>query len=249
MSPRSTILPPPPPTLRAVDHFHDRKLHILVASTGSVATIKLPLILHALSKHDVSIRVILTHSAAEFLQAQSREQPSVVSLLDIPNVEAVYTDEDEWRTPWTRGADILHIELRRWADLMLIAPLSANSMAKMAAGMADNLVMSVVRAWDTTGRIDAQRPGLPPTMRTVGGTKPVIVAPAMNTAMWAHPVTQKHTAVLEGEWGVDSGGWIEFIRPMEKELACGDTGTGAMRDWKEIVSIVESHLGCEVATK
>lgn len=215
---------------------------MLVASTGSVATIKLPLILHALSKHDISIRVVLTHSAAEFLQAQSEEQPSLISLLDIPNVEAIYTDEDEWRKPWVRGADILHIELRRWADLMLIAPLSANSMAKMVAGMADTLVLSAVRAWDTTGIIDVQRPGLPLTLRTAEGKKPLLVAPAMNTAMWAHPITQKHTDVFEGEWGIKAGGWIDFIRPMEKELACGDTGAGAMRDWREIVSIVEGYL-------
>ncbi|KAG9683593.1 hypothetical protein KCU59_g24172, partial [Aureobasidium melanogenum] len=113
------------------------------------------------------------------------------------------------------------------------------------------LVMSVVRAWDTTAVIDAQRPNLPSSLRTSTGKKPLLVAPAMNTAMWAHPVTHKHTAVLDQEWGVDTGGWIRLIRPVEKELACGDTGGGAMREWKDIVTIIREYLDVEVpsATK
>ncbi|KAH0126957.1 phosphopantothenoylcysteine decarboxylase, partial [Aureobasidium melanogenum] len=138
-----------------------------------------------------------------------------------------------------------------WADIMIIAPLSANSMAKMVAGMADSLVMSVVRAWDTTAVLDAQRPNLPSSLRTSTGKKPLLVAPAMNTAMWAHPVTHKQAAVLEQEWGVDTGGWIRLVRPVEKELACGDTGGGAMREWKDIVTIVRHYLEVEApsATK
>ncbi|KAI4739821.1 hypothetical protein E4T50_09729 [Aureobasidium sp. EXF-12298] len=112
----------------------------------------------------------------------------------------------------------------------------------MVAGMADSLVMSVVRAWDTTAMLDAQRPNLPSTLRTSTGKKPLLVAPAMNTAMWAHPVTHKQAAVLEQEWGVDAGGWIRLIRPVEKELACGDTGGGAMREWKDIVTIIRQYL-------
>ena len=69
-------------------------------------------------------------------------------------------------------------------------------------------------------------------------TKP----PAMNTAMWNHPVTSKQLAVLEQEWGVGNGGWFEVLRPMEKMLACGDTGSGAMRDWKAIVGAIEERL-------
>lgn len=236
-----------PSRLRASDHHNDGRPHILLACTGSVATIKMPLIIQALSQHDVSIRLVLSDSATQFLQGQSAEQPSLSSLLSIPNLDAIYTDQDEWSTPWTRGADILHIELRRWADIMIIAPLSANSMAKMVAGMADSLVLSVVRAWDTTAILDAVRPGLPPSLRTQNGKKPLLVAPAMNTAMWAHPVTHKQAAVLEQEWGIDAGGWIRLIRPVEKELACGDTGGGAMREWEEIVSIVREYLGVDDA--
>ena len=229
--------------LRASDHINDNKPHLLLACTGSVATIKLPNILQALSSHPISIRVILTHSAAEFLQGQSSEQPSISSLSAIPNVDGIYTDEDEWRHPWTRNAPILHIELRRWADIFVIAPLSANSLAKMVQGMSDELVLSVARAWDTTGLIDVERPGLHAGIRTKKGIKPLVVAPAMNTAMWLHPVTAKQIRVLEEEWGVDVGGWVQVLRPIEKDLACGDIGGGAMREWKEIVGVVEGWLG------
>ena len=109
----------------------------------------------------------------------------------------------------------------------------------MSVGIADNLLLSVVRAWDTTGEIE-------------GRTRPkrIIVAPAMNTAMWNHPVTAKQIGVLEEEWGVrglgDAGegkGWIEVLRPVEKELACGDTGNGAMREWSEVVEVIKTRLG------
>nr|OQO22336.1 hypothetical protein B0A51_08424 [Rachicladosporium sp. CCFEE 5018] len=249
--------PKPAPTLCASNHHEDGKHHLLLAATGSVATIKIPLIIAALGKHpNLSIRLLLSDSAAEFLQAQSAEQPSIVSLAALPNVDGIYFDEDEWRKPWVRGDSILHIELRRWADLMVIAPLSANGLAKISQGFSDTIITSVVRAWDHSGLIDGARPGvtlpLPPSLpvseleqlpeRFRQGKKGIIVAPAMNTAMWAHPVTAKQIAVLDGEWGVGVGGWFEILRPVEKTLACGDTGSGAMRDWKEIVSVVEDRL-------
>ncbi|KAF4548043.1 Flavoprotein-like protein [Elsinoe fawcettii] len=218
--------------------------HLLLASTGSVATIKLPQILHALSPYKISIRVLLTSSATEFLQSQSPEQPPLSSLLRIPNVQAIHLDPEEWSPSWTRGAPILHIELRRWADAILIAPLSANTMGKMANGLADNLVTSVVRAWDTTGSIDGTAEGKEGT-RTREGRKRIWVAPAMNTAMWAHPVTEKQMGVLRGEWGEENGGWIKVLGPVEKGLACGDTGAGAMLEWEEIVRELVEGLGLE----
>ncbi len=91
----------------------------------------------------------------------------MASLARLPNVDGVYHDEDEWVTPWIRGASILHIELRRWAHLLAVAPLSANTLAKIANGMADNLLTSVVRCWDISGD---------------GPARPrILVAPAMNT--------------------------------------------------------------------
>ncbi|KAH9907018.1 flavoprotein [Xylariomycetidae sp. FL2044] len=228
----------------------DGKAHLLLAASGSVATIKLPQILSALSArhghshgHDdegrhghrgLSIRVLLTPSSARFLAGQSAEQPPATSLLDHPCVDAVYADADEWREPWRRGDAILHIELRRWADLLVVAPLSANTMAKMVGGFADGLLTSVVRAWDAWGELDsdvaAARSAIVDGGEDVAAAaavgegdgsedgdrkrrtrtktmkkkkKRIIVAPAMNTAMWRHPVTAKHLRVLEEEWGVN----------------------------------------------
>ncbi|KAK5116631.1 hypothetical protein LTR62_007305 [Meristemomyces frigidus] len=229
--------------LVAADHINDGKHHLLLAATGSVATIKIPNIIEALSPHEnLSIRILLSESVANFLQGQSAEQPSLAMIDCMQNVDGIYSDADEWRKPWVRGDSILHIELRRWADLMVIAPLSANSLAKIAKGMSDNLLTSVVRAWDTTGLIDLARPGIP---LPCGGKKIIVVAPAMNTAMWHHPVTAEHIQRLEKGWGLESGGWFVVLRPMEKELACGDVGSGAMQDWKMIVHTVEHqlHLG------
>lgn len=216
---------------------NDGKKHLLLAASGSVATIKLPLIVNTLSRHgNLSIRIIVTKSAENFLAGQSSEQPVLQALSNVDNVDGIHTDEDEWDKPWVRGAGILHIELRRWADILVIAPLSANSMAKMTAGIADNLLLSVVRAWDTTGDIDGRK-------------KRIIVAPAMNTAMMRHPITRKQIRILEEDWGIneegDGDGWIEMLRPIEKTLVCGDSGDGAMREWSEIVAHIESRLCLE----
>ncbi|PYH41799.1 putative flavoprotein [Aspergillus saccharolyticus JOP 1030-1] len=224
----------------AQTHLHDGKIHIILAASGSVATIKLPNIAKALGRHhNVSIRIIVTKSAERFLREQSLEQPSLEALRIVPGVEAIYRDEDEWVYPWTRGDPILHIELRKWAHLLLVAPLSANTMAKMTMGMADNLLLSVIRAWDTTGTVDS----------TFKRRKPLIfVAPAMNTAMWNHPITGRQIEILEEDWGVNNkgkDGWVSVLRPMEKSLACGDIGNGAMMDWEAIVRIVEQYIGVQ----
>ncbi|PYH92647.1 flavo protein [Aspergillus ellipticus CBS 707.79] len=218
----------------------DNRTHLLLAATGSVATIKIPMIIKALARHtpQLSIRVILTNSAKNFLAGQSAEQPTVASLLSLPGVEAVYDDSAEWGPePWRRGADILHISLRRWADILVIAPLSANTLAKLVHGMSDNLITSVCRAWDFDGQIDGKR-------------KRIVVAPAMNTAMWRHPVTGKQIRVLQEEWGVrrdeetgEETGWFEVLPPQaSKVLACGDAGGGAMLEWSEIVKVIEDRL-------
>lgn len=210
----------------ALDHG---KKHLLLAASGSVATIKLPLIISSLAHHpNLSIRVILTESATRFLDGQSPEQPTVASLASLPNVDAVYQDEDEWIEPWKRDVKILHIELRRWAHLLAIVPMSANLLAKVTTGLCDNLLTSVIRAWDTK-------------------RARIIVAPAMNTAMWVHPVTAKQIRILEEEWGINGTnpaveGWFEVLRPQVKTLACGDIGQGGMRDWQEIAAVIEERL-------
>ena len=220
----------------ASDYNSDGKIHLLLAASGSVATIKLPKIAEALSHHqNLSIQIVLTKAAENFLAGQSEEQPALEYLRKIPNVDGVFLDDDEWSEPWIRGASILHIELRRWADLLVIAPLSANSLAKMTTGIADSLLLSVIRAWDTSGvTTDISR-----------ARKRILVAPAMNTAMWLHPITKKQLKILQEDWGVDGSpqGWIEILQPIEKTLACGDLGSGAMKEWTDIVSIVEKRLG------
>ncbi|OJD29945.1 phosphopantothenoylcysteine decarboxylase [Diplodia corticola] len=249
---------PTPPPLTASAHQHDTKKHLLLASSGSVATIKLPSIVTALAPHrNLSIRIVLTGSAAAFLAGQSAEQPDLAAVAALPNVDGVYLDADEWREPWVRGNSILHIELRRWADILVVAPLSANTMAKMVGGVCDGLLLSTVRAWDTMGVLDPVRlPDVEGVEGAVGGggeeggaavvrtrKKRIVVAPAMNTAMWEHPVTAKQVRVLEEEWGVANGGWVEVLRPIEKTIACGDTGSGGMKEWKEIVGVIEERMG------
>lgn len=239
----------PSAPFRAAEYASDGKFHVLVAASGSVATIKIPQILHALSKHpNVSVRVILTTAAKTFLAGQSAEQPSVQELALIPNVEAIYDDSDEWAHPWSRNVPILHIELRRWADIMVIAPLSANSLAKIVNGIADGLLTSVVRAWDTDSKVDG--PGK-------AGKKIIVVAVAMNTAMFRQPITARQIRILEEDWGVksrsaavskkdidgDIDGWFQVLPPIGKLLACGDIGLGAMAEWRGIVDVIEERLG------
>jgi phosphopantothenoylcysteine decarboxylase len=210
---------------------NDGKKHLLLAASGSVATIKIVPIVKTLGQHDnLSIRIILTSSAARFLDGQSAEQPTLAEIASLPNVDAIYTDEAEWADRWRRGAAILHIELRKWADALVVAPLSANTMAKMVAGISDNLLLSVIRAWDVGGTVDG------------GPQKKIVLATAMNTAMWRHPVTASHLKVLEKDWGGPDG-WVEVMRPIAKALACGDVGEGAMVQWESIVVDIESKLG------
>ena len=231
------MAPTTDPTPFVAENHRDGKRHLLLAASGSVATIKLPNMVNALGRHDhLSIRIVVTESARRFLAGQSREQPDLERLRKSTNVDGIYVDEDEWRHPWTRGAGILHIELRRWADLLLIAPLSANSLAKIVAGLSDNLLLSVVRAWEGKSMME----------EGVGRRKTIVVAPAMNTAMWNHPVTSQHLRVVEDDWGLHGrgqDGYFEVLRPVEKTLACGDVGEGAMMDWNDIVRFVEGRLG------
>ena len=151
-----------------------RMVNILLCCTGSVATIKLQELLEQLRQVEgceVKVKIVLTKHSQHFL-------PELTSL-GVPG-DTVLTDEDEWRCWEGRGDPVLHIELRRWADLCLIAPLSANTLAKLSHGLADNLLTSTLRAWDLT--------------------RPVLVAPAMNTFMWEHPVTSQQLSLLS-QWG------------------------------------------------
>lgn len=206
------------PAALVSDAINDSKKHLLLAASGSVATIKLPLIISSFENHpNLSIRVIVTKAATQFLAGQSIEQPTISSLALLPNVDAIYVDEDEWIDPWIRGSKILHIELRRWAHLLAIVPMSANLLAKVTGGLCDDLLTNVIRAWDVK--------------------RTIIAAPAMNQMMWQHPITAKQVSILAEEWA-----WFEILSPQAKQLACGDVGQGAMCAWHEIVAVIEKRL-------
>jgi phosphopantothenoylcysteine decarboxylase len=141
---------------------------VLLGLSGSVACVKAAQLVEALSAF-ADVRVVATPAALRFL-ADATSSPGVLAGAPL------YTDAAEWAAWRSIGDPVLHIALRRWADALLIAPLSANSLAKVAAGLCDNLLTCVVRAWDFS--------------------KPLLVAPAMNTAMWASPFTARHLAAL-----------------------------------------------------
>ncbi|KAL2191962.1 flavoprotein [Thermothelomyces heterothallicus CBS 203.75] len=226
---------------------NDGKKHLLLATVRhpNLPAKTVPVIIKALAKYEgvLSIRIVLTESATHFLAGQSSEQPTVASLLELPNVEAVYRDHDEWGPQsWRRGASILHIESVACSSLSWVfSTLSANTLAKVVNGMSDNLLTSVIRAWDTDSSIDMKK-------------KLILVAPAMNSAMWRHPITAKQIRVLKEDWGVKeepaSGvgdslsniGWFKVITPISKTLACGDTG-GAMASVDTICEEIEQSLG------
>ncbi|XP_032926248.1 phosphopantothenoylcysteine decarboxylase isoform X1 [Catharus ustulatus] len=166
------------------------KFHVLVGVTGSVAALKLPLLVAELLKiPGLEVKVVTTEKAKHFYNAQ-----------EIP--VTLYGDEEEWQLWKGRSDPVLHIELRRWADLMVVAPLDANTLAKVANGICDNLLTCVIRAWDLS--------------------KPLLFCPAMNTAMWEHPITARHVEQLKGF------GYTE-IPCVVKKLVCGDEGVP--RQW------------------
>ncbi|KAH9936590.1 flavoprotein [Fomitopsis serialis] len=191
--------------------------HVLLITTGSVASIKAPLIVTELkSFENVKVEVVSTKASLSFFDVGAIERAGA----------RVWRDEDEWAADggYKIGDPILHIELRRWADIVLIAPCSANTIAKIAHGICDNLATSLLRA--------------------LAPTTPTYVFPAMNTLMYEHPLTGEHLRIIREV--------IEYqvVGPVGKTLACGDVGVGAMAEWKDIVQIVVDafHLTKKVDT-
>ena len=141
-------------------------MNVLVGATGSVASIKLWALCRKMLGAG-NVRVVLTERAKFFTERSN--DPEYCS-------HSIYLDEDEWQ--WEHiGDTVLHIHLKDWADVLVIAPLSANTLAKMTHGICDNLLTSIYRAWPMN--------------------KPVIVAPAMNTDMWENPITAEQLEVLD----------------------------------------------------
>ncbi|KAG8440352.1 hypothetical protein GDO86_006196 [Hymenochirus boettgeri] len=173
------------PSVSEVTPSHS-EIHILIGVTGSVAALKLPLLVSSLQQiPGLKIQIVSTEKAKHFYNMQDIAVP-------------LYSDQDEWKMWNMRTDPVLHIELRRWAHLMLLAPLDANTLGKISNGICDNLLTCVVRAWDLN--------------------KPLLFCPAMNTAMWNHPITEQQISQL------CHFGYTE-IPCISKRLVCGDEGS------------------------
>ena len=223
-------------------------MNILLGVTGSVAATLTPKLALAL-KELGDVRIVITESAKPFLPPMPYKQIQINDTF-FP----VYTEEEEWtwkdaytytdkkqldltdnwqllddikfkevtayreRKQYKKDDLVAHIELRKWADVLVIAPLTANTLAKMTYGLCDNLLTSIYRAWDWT--------------------KEVVVAPAMNTMMWTNNPTFDQIHKLQGRG-------VKVVPPIKKELACGDTGEGAMAEIRNIVIKTEAALHWE----
>ncbi len=214
--------------------------NVLLGVTGSVAAIRTPPLYDALRRSGHEVRVVATQASLYFFDpaqlgpadpARPGRNPAVVTV-----------DADEWPgrdqgRRYQRDDPVLHIELRRWADLFVIAPLDANTLAKLACGLADNCLTCVWRAWDVR--------------------RPVVLAPAMNTLMWQHPLTARHLRQLAADasrqpvpdlpgdqelidWINAHAAALRVVGPITKQLACGDVGVGAMAEVEAIVAAVDA---------
>lgn len=189
----------------------DGKIHILLGATGSLHIHHLRNIIHKLHSiygDRVAVQVIMTKAASKLLQKN-----------DVPANVHIWHDEDEWDTWKSRSDPVVHIELRRWADILVVAPLSANTLGKIAMGLCDNLLTNVIRAWNAQ--------------------YPILVAPAMVSHAYNHPATRWHLKTIKDEMK-----WIEVLRPTEKVVgSLGDIGLGGMMPWNEIVDKIVMKLG------
>jgi phosphopantothenoylcysteine decarboxylase len=211
---------------------------IILGVTGSVASIRTPALRAALRADGHAVRVVATEPALKFFDPGDLGPPDPDDALRIGG--PLYRDADEWAFDrWRRDDPVLHIELRRWADLLLVAPLDANSLGKFALGLSDNCLSCLFRAWDSS--------------------RPVVLAPAMNTLMWDSPVTRRHLRLLledhgdggpAAPWPLDEAAEVfrrhapglSLVAPIAKRLACGDVGEGAMAEVPEVVSEVRAVL-------
>ena len=199
----------------------DYKVDVILGMTGSVASIKAGELIMRLAylagPRITSLKVVATKAAKHFFNWEEVKKD-----LSSPNI-GFHSDEEEWRDWKKVGDPVLHIELRRWADILVIAPCSANTLAKLANGLCDDLLSCIVRAWDFKDP-----------------NKRLVIAPAMNTMMWESPFTQKHleTLVELGGGTMDDQKRVQIIGPVEKTLACGDVGNGAMASPEDIARLV-----------
>ena len=174
---------------------------ILLGITGGIAAYKSADLARRLRDAGAQVRVVMTRGATEFITPLTMQavsgNPVHLHLLD-PQAEA----------------GMGHIELARWADVVLVAPASANFMAKLAHGLADDLLSTVCLACDA----------------------PIALAPAMNRQMWAHPATQANRQVLEGRG-------VHLFGPGEGEQACGEVGLGRMTEPQHLIELTALLIG------
>ncbi len=178
-------------------------MNILLCVTGSIAAYKAAPLCRLFKVAGCDVRVIMTPLAKEFItpltMATLSKNPILVEFFDPEN-----------------GAWNSHVSLGEWADVMLIAPATANTMAKMATGIADNLLLTTY----------------------LSARAPVIVAPAMDLDMYAHPATQLNIKTLRSRG-------VLVVEPDSGELASGLVGKGRMAEPQEIYDFVMSHFGKE----
>ncbi len=173
---------------------------ILLLIGGGVAAFKSIDLVRLLQQRGAHARVVLTSAAQHFVT------PLTLGSL---TGDKVYTELFDL----TDEAEMGHIELSRDADLLVVAPATADLMAKMAHGLADDLASTVLLATD----------------------KPVLTAPAMNVRMWDHPATRRNLATLQGDG-------IGVVGPNEGTMACGEFGPGRMAEPMEILLAIENHF-------
>ncbi len=179
--------------------------NILLGVTGGIAAYKSAVLVRRLKDAGYAVRVIMTAGAQAFVT------PLTFQALSGESVHTSLLDPDA-------EAGMGHIELARWADLLLVAPASANALARIAAGSADDLLTTVILATPA----------------------PVMVAPAMNQQMWQNAITQRNLQILRDYK-------INVIEPDSGSQACGDVGAGRLPEPEELVQIVQRHFDAGAA--
>jgi phosphopantothenoylcysteine synthetase/decarboxylase len=181
--------------------------NILVGVTGGIAAYKAPGVIRRLREASYGVRVVATEAAFRFVPEET---------LAVAAGEPVHTD----RTWWERSGRVEHVGLARWADLVLVAPATADAMARVAIGLGDDLLSATVLA----------------------GAKRVLWAPAMNPEMWKGPATVRNVETLKS-WG------HRFVGPAEGLMASTEEepGVGRLAEETEIVAAVASALNREPA--
>lgn len=180
-------------------------MKILLGITASVAAVLTPKMISALKTEGNEIYIVATEKSYYFWEEADVK-------------ELVWNEGDEWpKHAYSKNDIVTHINLRDWADILLIAPLTANTLAKIANGLCDNLLTCVCRAWPKH--------------------KPIILAPAMNTVMWEHPVTDIQIKTIQSWFPTTA-----VVQPQAKKLACGDEGVGAMANIDTIIDTLRQTI-------